>query len=54
MFVRPSEITLGEAFLAGDSDVMGDFPSVFHVAEYVFHRPQRPQPEDYFDFLSRK
>lgn len=37
LFVRPSEITLGEAFLSKDIDVEGDLFSVFDVAEHIFH-----------------
>jgi cyclopropane-fatty-acyl-phospholipid synthase len=40
MMVRPSEITLGEAFLAKDIDVEGDIFSVFAMAEHVFRRPR--------------
>jgi cyclopropane-fatty-acyl-phospholipid synthase len=38
--VRPSEITLGEAFLANELDVEGDIFSVFDVAEHIFHGSQ--------------
>ena len=38
--LRPSEITLGEAFLANEIDVEGDLISVFAMAEYIFHRPR--------------
>jgi cyclopropane-fatty-acyl-phospholipid synthase len=37
---RPSEITLGEAFLCGDLDVEGDIFSVFAVAEHLLNRPR--------------
>ena len=37
LLLRPSEVTLGEAFLAKDIDVEGDLFSVFDVAEHVFH-----------------
>jgi cyclopropane-fatty-acyl-phospholipid synthase len=40
LILRPSEITLGEAFLAGDIDVEGDLFSVFNVTEHIFHCPQ--------------
>jgi cyclopropane-fatty-acyl-phospholipid synthase len=40
LFVRPSEITLGEAFLSKDIDVEGDLFSVFDVAEHIFHGPR--------------
>ena len=40
MMVRPSEITLGEAFLANELDVEGDIFSVFAVVEHVFHCPE--------------
>src|ERR1039458_2295698 len=40
MLARPSEITLGEAFLAKDIDVEGDIFSGFAMAEYLFHRPR--------------
>ncbi len=40
LVLRPSEITLGEAFLAGDIDVEGDLFSVFAVTEHIFHCPQ--------------
>jgi hypothetical protein len=37
--MRPSEITLGEAFLAKEIDVEGDIFSVFDVAEHIFQCP---------------
>jgi cyclopropane-fatty-acyl-phospholipid synthase len=40
MMVRPSELTLGEAFLANDVDVEGDIFAIFGMAEFVFHRPR--------------
>lgn len=40
LIAHPSEITLGEAFLANDIDVKGDLISVFDVAEHVFHCPR--------------
>jgi cyclopropane-fatty-acyl-phospholipid synthase len=40
MMVHPSEITLGEAFLANELDVEGDIFSVFAVAEHVFRCPE--------------
>lgn len=40
LMIRPSEITLGEAFLRNDIDVEGDLISVFAMAEFVFHRPR--------------
>ncbi len=40
LLVRPSEITLGEAFLSGDLDVEGDLFSAFQIAEYVFQCPR--------------
>ncbi len=40
LIVRPSEITLGEAFLQGDIDVTGDIFSVFVMADYLFRRPE--------------
>ena len=40
LIVRPSEITLGEAFLSGAIDVEGDLFSVFAVTEHIFHSPQ--------------
>jgi len=45
LFIRPSEITLGEAFLSKEIDVEGDLFSVFDVAEHIFHgaRGQRRQ-----------
>jgi cyclopropane-fatty-acyl-phospholipid synthase len=39
MMARPSDITLGEAFLAKDIDLEGDIFSIFAMAEHVFHRP---------------
>lgn len=43
LVLRPSEVTLGEAFLAKDIDVEGDLFSVFDVAEHVFHCPKGRQ-----------
>jgi cyclopropane-fatty-acyl-phospholipid synthase len=40
LLAHPSELTLGEAFLAGQIDVEGDLFAVFEVVEYVFRRPQ--------------
>jgi cyclopropane-fatty-acyl-phospholipid synthase len=40
LIVRPSEITLGEAFLAGDINVEGDLFCVFSVTDHIFHSPQ--------------
>lgn len=39
LITRPSEVTLGEAFLSKDIDVEGDIFSVFDVAEHVFRCP---------------
>lgn len=41
LVIRPSEVTLGEAFLNKDIDVEGDLFSVFDVAEHIFHCPKR-------------
>lgn len=43
LVVRPSELTLGEAFLAKDIDIEGDIFSAFSMAEHVFQtaRSQR-------------
>jgi cyclopropane-fatty-acyl-phospholipid synthase len=40
LIARPTEITLGEAFLAKDIDVEGDIFSVFDVAEHIFDCPR--------------
>jgi len=40
LVMRPSEITLGEAFLAKEIDVEGDIFSVFDVAEHIFRCPR--------------
>lgn len=40
LIAQPSEITLGEAFLAKDIDVEGDIFSVFDVAEHIFQCPR--------------
>lgn len=40
LLLRPSEVTLGEAFLTKNIDVEGDIFSVFDVAEHVFHGPK--------------
>lgn len=37
LLLHPSDVTLGEAFLAKDIDVEGDIFSVFEVAEHLFH-----------------
>lgn len=37
--VRPSEITLGEAFLAKEIDIEGDLFAVFDMAEHLFRCP---------------
>lgn len=41
LIARPSEITLGEAFVREDLDVEGDIFSVFQVSEHLFNRPHR-------------
>lgn len=38
--VKPSEITIGEAYVNGEIDIEGDMFSVFEVAEHLFHTPQ--------------
>jgi cyclopropane-fatty-acyl-phospholipid synthase len=40
LVTRPSEITLGEAFLTKDIDVEGDIFAVFDVAEHIFRCPR--------------
>lgn len=40
LIVRPSEITLGEAFLSEEIDVEGDIFSVFDVVEHIFQCPR--------------
>lgn len=40
LLAKPSEITLGEAFLAKEIDVEGDIFSVFDVAEHIFCCPR--------------
>jgi cyclopropane-fatty-acyl-phospholipid synthase len=40
LVARPSEITLGEAFLSKEIDVEGDIFSVFDVAEHIFECPR--------------
>jgi cyclopropane-fatty-acyl-phospholipid synthase len=40
MMLRPSEVTLGEAFLANEIDVEGDIFAVFAMAEHLFHTPR--------------
>lgn len=41
MFWRPSELSLGEAFIYGDFDVHGDMEASFALAEYLFNRDWR-------------
>lgn len=36
LIVRPSEVTLGEAFISKEIDVEGDLFSVFTIAEHIF------------------
>lgn len=40
LMVRPSEITLGEAFISKEIDVEGDLFSVFAIAEHLFQGPK--------------
>ncbi|HUX27224.1 MAG TPA: cyclopropane-fatty-acyl-phospholipid synthase family protein [Terracidiphilus sp.] len=40
LVARPSEVTLGEAFIHGDLDVEGDLFSAFSVVEHLFNRPR--------------
>ena len=40
LIARPSEITLGEAFLSKEIDVEGDIFYVFDVAEHIFQCPR--------------
>ena len=35
MFLSPSELTLGEAYINGDFDIQGDFEVAFELAEYL-------------------
>jgi cyclopropane-fatty-acyl-phospholipid synthase len=41
LIAKPSEITLGEAFIHGGLEIEGDIFSVFSVAEHLFNRPRR-------------
>ena len=52
MIVHPTEITVGESFLAVDMDVEGDLFAAFEVAEFIFHRP-RGQRQRFIEILSR-
>ena len=52
MMEHPSEITVGESFLAGDMDVEGDLFAAFEVAQFVFHRP-RGQRQRFIEIISR-
>src|SRR5207253_788086 len=38
MFLNPSELTLGEAYIYNDFDIEGDIESVYAVADYVLNR----------------
>lgn len=40
LIARPSEITLGGAYISNEIDVEGDLFSVFDVAEHVFQNPR--------------
>jgi cyclopropane-fatty-acyl-phospholipid synthase len=40
LLLRPTQLTLGEAFIAKDIDVEGDIFAVFEIARHVFTRPQ--------------
>jgi cyclopropane-fatty-acyl-phospholipid synthase len=40
LLVHPSEITLGEAFVAKEIDVEGDLFAAFDVTEHIFHCPR--------------
>lgn len=40
LIARPTEITLGESFVAKEIDVEGDIFSVFEVAEHIFECPR--------------
>jgi cyclopropane-fatty-acyl-phospholipid synthase len=40
LMVKPSEITLGEAYLDGEIDLEGDIFSVFEIAEHLFRTPR--------------
>jgi cyclopropane-fatty-acyl-phospholipid synthase len=40
LLIRPSEIRLDEAFIAGDIDIEGDLLAAFDVTEHVFQCPQ--------------
>lgn len=48
---RPSEITLGEAFVSKKIDVEGDLFSAFDIVEHVFQRP-RSQRQHVLDVMS--
>jgi cyclopropane-fatty-acyl-phospholipid synthase len=51
LVVRPSEVTLGEAFLAKNIDVEGDLFSVFEIAEHIFCCP-KGRRQQIFETLS--
>jgi cyclopropane-fatty-acyl-phospholipid synthase len=51
LLVRPSEVTLGEAFLSKEIDVEGDLFSVFDVAEHIF-RCSRSQRQRVLEIIS--
>lgn len=40
LIARPSEITLGEAYITNEIDVEGDLFSVFTIAEHIFQSPR--------------
>jgi len=51
LMARPSEITMGEAYLNGEIDLEGDVFSVFELSEYLFHTP-RARRKRIFEMLS--
>lgn len=51
LMVKPSEITMGEAYVNGEIDIEGDMFSVFEVAEHLFHTP-RARRERVVEMLS--
>lgn len=52
MMAHPTEITVGESFLAGELDVEGDLFAAFEAADFVFHRP-RGQRRRLIEIFSR-
>jgi cyclopropane-fatty-acyl-phospholipid synthase len=53
MFSRPSELTLGEAYIYDDFDIEGDIEAAFQLADYLLEQEHRRSLGKTFDLANR-